>query len=804
MKKKEFIKRLDKKILVFDGAMGTMLQSKGLNSDECPEIYNLFHKEVLLEIHSQYVDAGCDIIQTNTFGANKIKLSQYGLLNSVVEINQHAADIARKASKGRCLVAGDIGPVGKLLYPYGDLSFDQACEAFYEQAKALVDEGVDLINIETMSDLHEAKAAVIAVKAAGNLPIICTVTYEQNLRTLMGTDPQTAVTILEALGADVVGTNCGFGPDKMVEILKRSHEISEMYLIAQPNAGLPRLVGNTAVYDLSPEGMAGFAEPLVKAGANIIGGCCGTTPAHIKELVSVVSGLKPIPRKKIEFSKLAGSSKTVLIGHELPTKVIGECINPTARKHLKQALKDDNMDVIVDEAFKQLDAGAHIIDVNMGMKDSGSSEGERMEKAILAIQGMISEPLSIDTVDLKAMEAALKVYRGKPLLNSTTGEDDVLDAVINLALKYGAAILGLTLDGAGIPETAEERAVIAKKIVNRALEKGMKKQDIFIDTLTLTAGAQQKLVMETIKALRTVKAELGVRTALGVSNVSHGLPARENLNAAFLTMALEAGLDLPIMNPMHESMWAVIHSADVLTGKDLQAAVYIRKSQPDSYKKNEKISEDSLENKLRNTIKAGEKGQVFKIIDELKSQGKEAVTIINECVIPALDEVGSLYEKHIFFLPQLLLAAEAAQKCFEYLKEDLKKSGQKKEGTIVLATVKNDIHDIGKNIVAVMLENHGFEVIDLGRDVSADTIISTALEHNADIIGLSALMTTTMQEMKKVTQQLKQLKINIPVLIGGAVITQDYAEEIGAYYANDAIEAVKQSRKLIVERDNLR
>ena len=803
MKKKEFIELLDKKILVFDGAMGTMLQSKGLKADECPEIYSLFHKEVLLDIHGQYVDAGCDIIQTNTFGANKIKLSQYGLLNSVVEINQHATDIARKASKGRCLVAGDIGPVGKMLYPYGDLNFDEAYEVFYEQAKALVDEGVDLINIETMSDLYEAKIAVIAVKAAGNLPIICTVTYEQNLRTLMGTDPETAVTILEALGVDVIGTNCGFGADRMVEVLKRSHDISEAFLIAQPNAGLPRLVGNTTVYDLSPKGMAGFAEPLVKAGANIIGGCCGTTPAHIKELVLTVSGLKPIPRKKIEFSKLAGSSKTVLIGKELSTKVIGECINPTARKHLKQALKDDNMDVIVDEAFKQLDAGAHIIDVNMGMKDSGNSEGERMEKAILAIQGMISEPLSIDTIDLKAMEAGLKAYRGKPLLNSTTGEDNVLDAVISLAIRYGASILGLPLDGAGIPETAEERVAIAKKIVNRALERGMKKQDIFIDTLTLTAGAQQKLVMETIKALKIVKEELGVKTALGVSNVSHGLPARENLNSVFLAMALEAGLDLPIMNPMHENMWTVIHSADVLTGKDPQASAYIGRSQPDSHKKAENILEDSFENKLRDTIKSGEKGQVFKIIDELKSQGKEAITIINECVIPALDEVGNLYEKHIFFLPQLLLAAETAQKCFGYLKEDLQKSGQEKEGTIVLATVKNDIHDIGKNIVAVMLENHGFNVIDLGRDVSADVIISTALEHKADIIGLSALMTTTMQEMRKVTEQLNKIKINIPVLIGGAVVTQDYAEEIGAYYANDAIEAVKQSRKLIMERKNL-
>ena len=804
MKKSDFKKLLEERILVFDGAMGTMLQVRGLKTSECPEIYNLFHKDIIKNIQEQYVSVGCDIIQTNTFGANRIKLSQYGLANSVNDINQHAVEIAKEAAKTKCLVAGDMGPVGKLLYPFGDLNFDELYETFYEQAKVLIQEGVDLINIETMSDIHEAKIAVMAVKAAGNVPIICSITYQQNLRNLMGADPETAITTLEALGVDVIGTNCGFGPDKMVEVLKRSHQVSDAYLIAQPNAGLPKFVDNKTVYDLSPDHMTEYIEPLIQSGANIIGGCCGTTPEHIRRIVDTVKGLKPIPRVKRDISKLAGSSNTVLIGANLSTKVIGECINPTARKYLMEALKKDNMDVIVEEAFKQLDAGAHIIDVNMGMKNSHNSEGERMEKAISAIQGMIREPLSIDTVDLKAMEAGLKAYRGKPLLNSTTGEDGVLDAVIGLALKYGAAILGLTLDGKGIPETAEERYKIAEKIVQRALEKGMKRQDIFIDTLTLTAGAQQKLVLETTKAIRLVKEKLGVKTILGVSNISHGLPSRESLNAAFLAMALEAGLDMPIMNPQHEAMWTIIHSADVLTGKDPQAAVYIKKNKQNpqaEVNKTEVPVENSLGTRLIEAIKTGEKGQIGSLIGELKAEGTEAITIINKYVIAALEEVGKLYEKQVFFLPQLLLAAEAAQKGFEVLKEDLQKSGQKMIGTVVLATVKNDIHDIGKNIVSIMLQNHGFKVIDLGRDVPADTIIDEAIKNNADIIGLSALMTTTMQEMKRVVERLNQSNRNIPVLIGGAVVTQDYAQEIGAYYAEDAIGAVREAKKLILERN---
>ncbi len=802
MKKLAFKQLMDERILVFDGAMGTMLQAKGLRTDECPEIYNLFHKDVILDIHRQYVEAGCDIIQTNTFGANRIKLSQYGLANSAVEINRSAVDIAKRAGMDRALVAGDIGPMGKLLYPLGDGTFEKVYEAFYEQAKTLVEEGVDLINIETMSDLHEAKIAVMAAKAAGNVPIICTITYQNNLRTLMGTDPETAVSILEALGVDVIGTNCGFGPDKMVEIIERSYKLSDTYLIAQPNAGLPRLVGEKTVYDLSASNMASFVEPLIRAGVNIIGGCCGTTPEHMKGIAAAVKGFIPIPRVKREISKLSSATKTVFIGDTLKTKVIGECINPTARKHLVQAINENNMDVIVDEAIKQVDAGAHIIDVNMGMRNSVNTEAERMEIAIQSIQGIVREPLSIDTVNLEAMEAGLKVYRGKPLINSTSGEDEFLDSVISLALKYGAAILGLTLDKKGIPESAEDRYQIAEKIVNRALDKGMKKEDIFIDALTLTAGAQQCLVLETLKTIRLVKEKLGVRTILGVSNVSHGLPNREQLNATFLAMALEAGLDLPIMNPHHGNMWTTIHSSDVLTGRDPQASAFIKAVQNTSKIENEKVianNGEELQSKLIEVIKNGEKGQIFTLTDQLKATGISAMEIINTCVIPALETVGKLYEKHVFFLPQLLLAAEAAQKTFDALKTDLKRSGQEKRGTIILCTVKGDVHDIGKNIVSIMLQNHGFHVIDLGKDVPFEKIIDSAMENNADIIGLSALMTTTMQEMKRIKNKMNEMNCTIPVMIGGAVVTKDYADEIGAYYAEDSIGAVKVAKGIIQE-----
>lgn len=801
MKGKDFRRLLQERILVFDGAMGTMLQKMGMQAGQCPELYNLKNKKVVYDIHKQYVDAGCDIIQTNTFGANRIKLAQFGLEDSAREINQHAVFIAREAARDQCLVAGDIGPVGKLLYPLGELTFDETYQAFYEQAKALISAGVDLINIETMSDIYEAKIAVIAAKDAGNVPVICSMTFDSSLRTLTGSDPESAATILEGLGADVIGTNCGFGPDMMTGIVERMYEITDSYLIAQPNAGLPKLVDNQSVFDLTPEKMAGYMEKLVAAGANIIGGCCGTTPEHMARIAAAVRVLKPVPKKEIHFSKLASGTGIVMIGNNLPTNVIGECINPTARKYLAQAIKDDQMDILSDEAVKQKEAGAQIIDVNVGVKLEGYSEAVLMEKAVTAVQWTVNTPLSIDTVDPAAMEAALKVYRGKPLLNSTNGEDESLNRVLGIAKKYGAAVLGLTLDGSGIPYRAEERFKIAEKIVSRALEIGIRKEDIYIDTLTLTAGAQQQWVGETLKALQMVKERLGIKTILGVSNISHGLPNRPDLTGTFLAMALQAGLDIPILNPYHENMWTIIKSSDVLTGRDMNAKKYIQWAND---KKEQQPSTAAVPVKkvqgLLEAIKDGAKEKVPELLKQLKQQNMPAMEIINQYVIKALEEVGSYFEQGIYFLPQLLMAAETAELIFKELEEELNQTTQEKIGTFVIATVKGDIHDIGKNIVAIMLKNHGFRVIDLGKDVPTQRIIETAEKEKADIIGLSALMTTTMPEMKNVVNSLKEKEIRIPVMVGGAVVTDEYARSIGAHYSFDAVDAVKVAKKLIRDR----
>ncbi|MEW9123282.1 MAG: homocysteine S-methyltransferase family protein [Thermotaleaceae bacterium] len=797
MKRTELYKRLEKEILVFDGAMGTMLQRMGLKGGECPEAYNLKQKEIIFQIHKQYVDAGCNIIQTNTFGGNRIKLDLFGYGDAVTDINRQAAAIAREAAGEGCWVAGDIGPLGKLLYPLGPLSFEEAYDTFYEQAKALIDGGVDLINIETMSDIQEAKIAVMAAKDAGDVPIFCTITFDKDMRTLTGSDPETAATILEALGVDVLGTNCGFGPDRMIPILERIHQVTKKHIIVQPNAGLPRYVEGETIFDLNPEDMAAFVKALVAGGANIIGGCCGTTPEHMRAIVQALQQIKPVERPTGIPSKLASGRRTVFIHESLPYPILGECINLTGRKHLAEAVKNDKMHVIAKEARKQVEAGAKIIDVNMGIRDITVCEEIAMRKAILKVQQAVDTPLSIDTTSPAVMEEALKVYRGKPLLNSANGEDASLDAVIALAKKYGTAFLGLTLDSRGIPSTAKERFKIAEKIVYTALEAGIAREDIYIDTLTLTAGAQQQMVPDTLEALRMVKRELGVRTILGVSNISHGLPNRKDLTAAYLAMALEAGLDIPIINPYEERIWSILRSADVITGRDQQAREYIQWAR--EMKAEEAVVEQRPKEKtsLKEAIIEGEQERVPVIIEVLRGQGLKAMEIIQQQVVKALEAVGEAYERQDIFLPQLLMAAEAAQQAFAHLKEELEQEDFEKIGTFVIATVKGDIHDIGKNIVSIMLQNHGFHVIDLGKDVSEETLIERAIEEKADIIGLSALMTTTMQEMQVVMDALEHRGVSIPVMVGGAVVTADYAQSIGAHYAADAVEAVRIAKRIL-------
>ncbi len=801
MRRDDLRQLLTSRVLVSDGAMGSLLQSQGaLQSGGCPEAVTLQRPEMVEAIHGQYVQAGCDLVQTNTLGANRLKLGAYGLAEQVERLNQAAVHLARRAAGSRVLVAGDIGSCGQLLHPLGPLAFEQVTEAFFQQAKALLQAEVDLFLIETMFDLHEAKAAVMAARAASStLPIICSLTYDQDLRTLTGADPETVVTVLEALGVDVVGVNCGFGPERMGEVLERQYRISDSLLLVQPNAGLPHWRNGRTVFTQGPEEFARFVGPLVRSGANIIGGCCGTTPEHLSLMVQFARQCTPLPRQKPNFSKLAGVTEAIYISDHLPTQVIGERINPTARKRLAEALGRREFGVVAEEAAAQIEAGARVVDINVGTRTAGASEPELMQPAVMAAQRAVNLPLSIDTADAQTMELGLQVCRGKALLNSTTGEEDKLEQVTDLASRYGAAILGLTLDGRGIPATAEERLAIAQRIVERAVSKGIRREDVYIDGLTLTAGASQSLVPETLRTIRLVKERLGVRTALGVSNVSHGLPARAALNNAFLCMALAAGLDLPIVNPSQEGIWPLIHASDVIVGRDNRAKRYVSLAGGQTQtQRHQPQAELTPEQRLQADLLAGDQDRIPALCSQLLQQGWAALRIVNEVVIPAMEAAGERYDQRRFFLPQLLMAAEAAEATVRQLLPQLEQtSTELLSGTVVLATVRGDIHDIGKSIVGLLLRNHGFRVIDLGKDVQSDLIVETAKREQADLIALSALMTTTMPEMGVVAAKVRSFGLSTPVLIGGAVVSSDYAASIGAHYAADATEAVRQAKHLV-------
>ncbi len=804
MKRDELLRLLDTRILVFDGAMGTLLQERGLAPGEPPELLNLRAPAVVGAVQQQYVEAGCDLLQTNTFGANRLKLAESGLAHRVEEINQRAVRIARQVAAGTWVV-GTMGPTGKLLAPYGEADFSTVYAAYFEQAQALVAAGVDLLKIETQSDIQEAKIAVMAAKAAaGDLAIICSLTYDAGLRTLTGTDPETAASILGSLGVAVVGTNCGFGPETTVPVLTRQYSSADSYLLAQPNTGIPEQIAGNIVFPLSPQAFAAAIPSLVQAGANIVGGCCGTTPEHMRLVVAQARRLSPLPRPKQHHGTLSSSTQTVLIAEHLPTPVIGERINPTARKRLADSLCQGDFSIVVAEARQQVASGAQILDVNVGIGLAPAAEAQVMAQAVAAVQQAVQVPLAIDTADITVMEAGLRQYSGKALLNSVNGSEAVLQPVLQLAAQYGAAVLGLTLDERGIPASADERLTIARRIVDAALAAGIRRQDIYIDTLTLTAGAEQAQVMETLRAITLVKRDLGVKTVLGVSNISYGLPGRNELNNTFLAMALAAGLDLPIINPNQPGMWAVLRSSDLLTGRDQAARSYLGWAQSAPVPSAEAVAptQQALpEQSLRDAIKLGEQHKLGRYLQDLLILGWPALRIIDECVVPALDEVGQLYSERIYFLPQLMLAAAAAEQVFQLLEPELaagEVSFQK--GVIVIATVQGDIHDIGKNIVALLLRNHGFKVIDLGKDVPCERVVTTAQAEQADLVALSALMTTTMSGMADVVLALRAAGLEIPVLVGGAVVNPEYAAQIGAHYAADATLAVKAAEQLIRRR----
>ncbi|WP_297958622.1 homocysteine S-methyltransferase family protein [uncultured Ruminococcus sp.] len=785
----DFFSLLDSRSFVFlDGGMGTMLQAHGIKTEHIPELLNITAPEAIMNIHRLYIESGADIIYANTFGANRFKLANSG--HTVEEIVSAGVENAKKAAAGRALVALDMGPIGQLLEPAGTLKFEEAYEVYKELV--LAGKAADVIVIETMTDLYEVKAAVLAAKENSDKPVLVTMTFEENMRTFTGVSPECMVAVLEGLGADAVGVNCSLGPEELFPVLDRIFALTTLPVIAKPNAGLPDPVTNE--YSVGPQDFADSAVKLAKAGVTVFGGCCGTTPQHISAVIGALSGMERQPRKIVRASIACSAVNCVNINQP---RVIGERINPTGKKRFKEALLAHDVDYILGQAVEQIHAGAEILDVNVGLP--GIDEKEMMVTAVKAIQSICDTPLQLDSTIPEVLEAGLRVYNGKPVVNSVNGEDDSLDTILPIVKKYGASVVGLTLDKGGIPKTADGRFAIAEKILRRAMEYGIPREDVFIDCLTLTASAEQDGVMETLNALRRVKTELGLNTVLGVSNISFGLPNRELITRTFLTMALHSGLTLPIINPNIEGIIGAVRAYRLLAGIDRNSADFISiYAQDDSAPKAAAPAQDKGAPDIMYAVENGLKNQAVKAAEELMYT-VDPMEIINGYLIPALDNAGAKFEKGKIFLPQLILTAEAAQACFEVIKTRLSAANSESvsKGKVVLATVHGDIHDIGKNIVKVLLDSYGFTVIDLGKDVPPETIVEAAIQHKVSLVGLSALMTTTLGAMAETIRQLNEKYPECKTVVGGAVLTASYAEQINAdYYAKDAKQTVDIASKV--------
>lgn len=790
----EVKERFEEGILIFDGAMGTMLQSNGLKLGELPEILNITDSKVIIEIHKSYIKAGANVITANTFGANEVKLKNSNF--SVEQIIHSAVENAKIAAGNKdAYVALDIGPIGELLEPMGTLTFDEAYNIFKRQVTQGVKSGVDLILIETMTDLYEAKAAVLAAKENSDLPVFCTMSFEVDKRTFTGCNATSMVMVLEGLGVDALGVNCSLGPREIEPIIDEILNISKVPVMVQPNAGLPNIINGDTVFNILPEEFALYGAKFKEKGVKVIGGCCGTTDRHIESLVKALKYVEIKDKKYSPLSCVCTSTKAVIIDQ---VKVIGERINPTGKKLFKEALKNGDLDYVLGEAIAQVDAGAHILDVNVGLPEI--NEEETMVKVIKEIQSILDVPLQIDSTNPKAIEMGLRYYNGKAIVNSVNGENKVLESILPIVKKYGAAVVGLTLDDRGIPSSGEERFRIAEKIVKTAERYGIDRKDIYIDCLTLTAAAQQEDVKETLKALSLVKEKLNVKTVLGVSNISFGLPNRDILNRTFLAASLFAGLDLPIINPLNKEMMNTIAASKVLWNEDKGAKEYLKHNKNIS-KEQEIVIKDSnnIQYDLFKIILKGIREEA-KIATVKLLEYKEPLEVVNEYIIPALDVVGEKYEKGDIFLPQLIQSAETVKNSFQVIKDKLRKGTNDdiSKGKIVLATVKGDIHDIGKNIVKVLLESYNYEIIDLGKDVSKEKIVEAVIKNNVKLIGLSALMTTTVKNMEETICELKKIKPGCIVMVGGAVLNEEYANMIQAdYYAKDANESVTIARKVL-------
>lgn len=829
MTKEAFRKLCSEKIIYLDGATGSNLMKAGMPVGVCPERWILEHEDVLIDLQKAYVDAGTNIVYAPTFTANRIKLEEYGLQDRIREINEKLVKLSKKAVDGKALVAGDITMTGKQLKPLGPLEFEKLVEVYKEQIRLLEEAGADLLVIETMMSLQETRAAAIAAMEVSSLPVMATLTFETDGRTLFGSDARSAAIALTALHVDAIGANCSTGPDQMCEVIRAMAEVTELPLIAKPNAGLPSLddEGKT-VYDMDSDTFATEMIGIVESGASILGGCCGTTPEYIEKLVNKTKNLKANRKSLTGRHFLCSERQSLEFGLEDRFMIVGERINPTGKKKLQAELREGKLDLVGQFAREQEECGAKLLDINMGM--SGIDEKEMMLTVLEEVANITSLPLAIDSSHVEVIEAALRKYPGRALINSISFESAKIDALLPIAKKYGAMFILLPLSDAGLPKDLEEKKSIIHKIMDRALSMGMTKDDIVVDGLVATVAANPRAAIETLETIRYCK-EMGLATICGLSNISFGLPERMNINSAFLTMAIQSGLTMAIANPNQEMLVHAALSADLCMAKEESDLAYIDrmnavkearenflKENPNAVVTVSSVGKSAAKNhadatetpaggaleQVKEAVLKGKQRDILSLTRKAIEDNISPQDILNEALLPAIGEVGDLFDCGKYFLPQLISSAETMKKSIEYLEPLLKAEGEEASmPTIVIATVKGDIHDIGKNLVALMLKNHGFSVIDLGKDVPREEIIRAARENHAKIIALSALMTTTMQEMKNVIELAKQEGLDAKVMIGGAVITQEYADEIGADgYSKDAADAVRLAQKLCDEADN--
>ncbi len=782
---------LGKQRLYFDGGMGTLLQAKGLKPGELPEIWNITHPDIIKDIHLAYLNAGSNIITSNTFGANCLKFDNLEEIISSAIVNAKNAIAEFDGDKDRCFVALDMGPLGKMLEPLGDMKFEDAVSVFKETAVLGEKYGADLVIIETMNDSYETKAAVLACKENTSLPVIVSNVFDENKKLMTGADPMAMIAMLEGLGVDAIGMNCSLGPDQMMEVAKDYVKYASIPVVVSPNAGMPRTENGKTVFDVSADKFSDIMKEIALMGVSVLGGCCGTTPEYIKKTVEKTKDIPYESPTNKNITMVSSYTHAVEIGR-VPT-LIGERINPTGKPKFKQALREKNIGYIINEGISQQEKGVQILDVNVGLPEI--DEDEMLTVAVKELQSVLDLPLQLDSVKASSLEKAMRVYNGKPLVNSVNGKQESMDAILPLVKKYGGCVIALTIDEKGIPDTAEGRCAIAEKIVRECEKYGIDKKEIIVDPLAMTVSSDDNSGKITLESVKLIKEKLGIKTSLGVSNISFGLPRRDEVNSIFMSLAFNMGLDCAIMNPYSVAMMQSYYTYMALLGMDKSCMKYIDFA---SNVKTESVFADSAVkvsaesgSSLQRAIIKGIKNETYTFAKELLKD-KAPMDVINEEIVPALDEVGKCFEKKTMYLPQLLMAAEAASKAFDAVKESMSENIGESKGKIIVATVKGDIHDIGKNIVKVLLENYGYDVIDLGKDVEPEKVVAAAKENVVKLVGLSALMTTTTEAMAETVALLKKECPDTKTMVGGAVLTEEYARMIGAdYYAKDAMEGVR-------------